>query len=216
MAGGRCCITTPSCSMGTTPKMSRGMTLTGERTAMCGTAPRSTRSMACSHAELPKPTTRTGRPFHRSPLRYPLEWMTQNVERLHPGPGRAHRPIVCSGRDHHRGRAPLTCPGRGDPLIAVAPLQPGHRLPEPRFELVVAAVALEVLHDLVACGVARPGRWHVEPGQGGRRLRRVQVQPVVLAPPGLPHNVAGLEDHEPLTGRFEARRGRQACSPMPR
>lgn len=28
----------------------------------------------CSHAEFPKPTTRTGRPFQGPPFRYSLEW----------------------------------------------------------------------------------------------------------------------------------------------
>ena len=54
---------------GTTPRTSRGTTLTGERTDRWGWAPRSSRSTACSQAELPKPTTSTGRPIHGSPFR---------------------------------------------------------------------------------------------------------------------------------------------------
>ena len=78
-------MTMPIWSTGTTPKKSRGTTFTGERTDRCAWAPRSTRSIACSQAEFPKPTTRTGRPFQASPLRYSLECSTCPRKSAMPG-----------------------------------------------------------------------------------------------------------------------------------
>ena len=62
-------MATPSWRTGTTPSRSRGTTLPPERTDRCGRAPHSTRSIACSQAELPNPTTSTGRPLHGRPFR---------------------------------------------------------------------------------------------------------------------------------------------------
>ena len=66
------------------------------------------RSNACSQAEFPKPTARTGRPFHGSPLRYSLEWRRVTSVLIHPRPGRAHRDSGATCCDHHVGGPP--CP----------------------------------------------------------------------------------------------------------
>ena len=61
----------------------------------------------------------------------------------------------------------------------------------------MVAVPLEVLDHLVAGGVARPVASGIgETGQRGRGLRRVQVEPVVVVPPGVPDHVGRLEDLE--------------------
>ena len=54
---------------------------------------------------------------------------------------------------------------------------------EVRLDAVVSGVELEVLHHLLAARVARPVPWHRQAGQRRRRLRRVQVQPIVVMAP---------------------------------
>ena len=108
--GGRRRMAMPSCRTGTRPKTSRGTTFTAERTDMCACAPRSTRSIACSHAELPNPTTRTGRPFHGSPLRYSLECTTVPPNVSRPGhvgrTGRRNAPVATTtSRARHTSSA---------------------------------------------------------------------------------------------------------------
>jgi hypothetical protein len=53
-----------------TPRKSRGTTFTAPRTEMLGSAPCSTRSIAISPPEFPKPITSTRLPRKSAPLRY--------------------------------------------------------------------------------------------------------------------------------------------------
>ena len=99
--------------------------------------------------------------------------------------------------------------GGGEPVIA-AELESSDSLPKAGFEPVVRAVALQVVHDLVASRVSRPVRRHGQPGQGGQGLRGVQMQPLVVVAPRLPDGVAGFQHLECLTRVLQASRRGEA------
>ena len=127
---------------------------------------------------------------------------------IHPGPRRAHGPTGRAGRDHDVARDPLAASGRRVPNT-VATFEARHRGVELGRDPVVTRVVLEVLHDLIARGIARPVRRHRKPRQRRGRLGRVQMQPVVVMTPRGAHLVGGLKHDERLTLLLEAGRSRQ-------
>ena len=67
------------------PSKSRGRIWTGPRTANATSTPALARSSAISPPELPKPTTSTRFPAHKSGLRYSLLWITRPEKVSNPG-----------------------------------------------------------------------------------------------------------------------------------
>jgi hypothetical protein len=77
------------------------------------------------------------------------------TERVQTRPRRAHRTTVGSGGDDDRAGAPHATVGGGHPGVTEA-FEASDVLPELGIQTVVHAVAIQVLHDLVASGVSRP------------------------------------------------------------
>ncbi len=121
---------------------------------------------------------------------------------LHARPGGTQGSARRAGGHHDVAGPPLPIRGGRDPP-AVGPGQPGDLGPVVRLDPVVGAVSLEVLDDLVARRVARPGRRHRQAGQGRRRPGRVQVQAVVVPAPRGADHVGRLEHLERTAGGGE-------------
>lgn len=83
------------------------------------------------------------------------------------------------------------------------------------LQLVVLGVLLQVAHHVVAGDPPPEGARHREAGQAGQPPGRVQVQPVVVAPPGRPDLVGLLQYDGPYALGAQRVRRRESPGPPP-